>query len=119
MSELYHNTGWMTDVLYVLKLTSNLYLFSVNAATLKGHVILFGHKYCMLHQRQENETAWHGSHMGKLYMLNCELLNSPPDKATVAGEMEDSSKIDLWHQRLAHVIVKYVITTVGEELGRS
>ena len=33
-------TGWMTDVLYVPKLTSNL--FSVCAAALKGNVISFG-----------------------------------------------------------------------------
>ena len=49
VSQLYHNKkvfGWMTDVLYVPKLTSNL--FSVNAATLKGNVISFGHKYCWI-----------------------------------------------------------------------
>lgn len=34
--------GWMTDILYVPKLTNNL--FSVHAAASKGNVI-FGHKY--------------------------------------------------------------------------
>ena len=106
VSQLYHNkkvAGWMTDVLYVPKLTSNL--FSVNAVTLKGNVISFGHKYCWI-RNKIRKLIGTGSPMGKLYMLNCEVLNSPADKATVAGESEGSSKIDLWHQRNAHVNVK-------------
>ena len=34
--------GWMTDLLYMPKLVSNL--FSVHCAALKGNVVSFGHK---------------------------------------------------------------------------
>ena len=115
--QLYHNkkvAGWMTDVLYVPKLTSNL--FSVNGATLKGNVISFGHKYCWI-RNKKRKLIGTGSPMGKLYMLNCEVLNSPADKATVAGETEGSSKIDLWHQRLAHVNVKQLQQLVKNSEG--
>ena len=117
VSQLYHNkkvAGWMTDVLYVPKLTSNL--FSVNAATLKGNVISFGHKYCWI-RNKKRKLIGTGSPMGKLYMLNCEVLNSPADKATVAGETEGNSKIDLWHQRLAHVNVKQLQQLVKNSEG--
>ena len=55
VSQLYHNkkvAGWMTDVLYVPKLTSKL--FSVNAATLKGNVISFGHNIAGFETRKGN-----------------------------------------------------------------
>ena len=55
--------------------------------------------------------------MGKLYILNCEVLKSPADKATVAEETESSSKIDLWHQRLAHVNVKQLRQLVKNSEG--
>ena len=99
VSQLYHNkkvAGWMTYVLYVPKLTSNL--FSGNAATLKGNVISFGHKYCWIRNKKKKLICT-GSPMGKLYMLNCEI-------PTVAEETQSSATIDLWHQRLAHVNVK-------------
>ena len=75
---------------------------SVLTVTLKGNVISFGHKYCW----KKRKLIGTGSPMGKLYILNCEVLNSPADKATVAREMGGSSKIDLWHQSLAHVNIK-------------
>ena len=117
VSQLYHNkkvAGWMTDVLYVPKLTSNL--FSINAATLKGNVRSFGHKYCWI-RNKKRKLIGTGSPMGKLYMFNCEVLNSPADKATVAGETEGSSKINLWHQRLAHVNVKQLQQLVKNSEG--
>ena len=115
--QLYHNkkvAGWMTDVFYVPKLTSNL--FSVNAATLKGNVISFGHKYCWI-RNKKRKLIGTSSPMGKLYMLNCEVLNSPAGKATVAGETEGSSKINLSHQRLAHVNVKQLQQLVKNSEG--
>ena len=117
VSHLYHNkkiAGWMTDVLYVPKLTSNL--FSVNAATSKGNVISFGHKYCWI-RNKKRKLIGTGSPMGKLYILNCEALKSPADKVTVAEETEGSSKIDLWHQRLAHVNVKQLRQLVKNSEG--
>ena len=114
VSHLYHNkkiAGWMTDVLYVPKLTSNL--FSVNAATLKGNVISFGHKYCWIRNKKKKLIGT----SSPSYILNCEVLKSPVDKATVAEETEGSSKIDLWHQRLAHVNVKQLRQLVKNSEG--
>ena len=79
MSQIYHNkkvAGWMTDVFYVPKLTSNL--FSVNAVTLKGNVIPFGHKYRWIRNKKRKPIGT-GSPVGKLYILNCEVLNSLAD----------------------------------------
>ena len=44
-------------------------------------------------------------------------MNSPADKATVAGETEGSSKINLWHQRLPHVNVKQLRKLVKNSEG--
>ena len=93
----------MYDVLYVPKLTNNL--FSVNAAAQKGNVVCFGHKYCWI--RKGRKLVGTGLPIGKLYKLNCDVQRPPPsEKITIAGETEDCSKIDLWHQRLGHVNLK-------------
>ena len=92
--------GWMTDVLYVPKLTNNL--FSVHAAASKGNVISFSHEFCWI-RNKKRKLIGTGSPMGKLYKLNCVVPSSLGDNATVAGEKEGGSKVDLWHQRLAHV----------------
>ena len=100
VSQLYQNkkvAGWMSDVLYVPKLTSNL--FNGNAATLKGNVISFGHKYCWIRNKKKKLIGT-SSPMGKLYMLSCGVQNLLADTATVAGETQSSATIDLWHQRL-------------------
>ena len=104
----------MTDVLYVPKLTSNL--FSVNAATLKGNVISFVHKYCWIRNKKKKLIGT-GSLMGKLYILNYEVSNSPANKATIAGETEGSGKINLWQQRLAYVNVKQLQQLVKNSEG--
>ena len=42
--------------------------------------------------------------MAKLYNLNCEVQQMSAENATIAeGPVHSTSKIDLWHQRLAHV----------------
>ena len=107
-------TGWMTDVLYVPKLTSNL--FSVHAAALKGNVTSFGHKYCWI-QNQKRKLIGSGSPLGKLYKLNCEVQMPSAEKAKVAGEMKGKNKTDLWHQRLAHVNVKQIHQLVDNSTG--
>ena len=117
VSQLYHEkkkVGWMTDVLYVPKLTNNL--FSVHAATLKGNMISFGSNYCWIRNKQRKLTGT-GSPMGKLYKLNCDVVNSLADKATVAGEREGGNKTDLWHQRLAHVNLKQLHQLVKNSEG--
>ena len=63
--------GWMTDILYVPKLASNL--FSVHSAALKGNVVSFGHKNCWI-RNQKRKLIGTGSPFGKLYKLNCEVL---------------------------------------------
>ena len=55
--------------------------------------------------------------MEKFYVLNREVSNPPADKATVAGEAEGSGKINLWHQRLAHVNVKQLQQLVKDLEG--
>ena len=48
---------WMTDVLYVPKLTNNL--FSVNAATTKGNTVSFRHNdYCIRNKNRKVIGPW-------------------------------------------------------------
>ena len=107
-------TGWMTDVLYVPKLTSNL--FSVHAAALKGNVISFRQKYCWIRNKRRKLIGT-GSPLGKLYKLNCVIQKSSAEKAKVAGERKEKSKTDLWHQKLAHVNVKQIHQLVDNSTG--
>ena len=86
----------MTDVLYVPKLASNL--FSVHAAAKKRKVLSFGCESCWIRSGSGQQVGL-GSAVGKLYKLDCEVQKPSVERATIA----DSSKIDLWHQRLAHV----------------
>ena len=64
----------MTDVLYVPKLTSNL--FSVHTAVLKGNMILFGHRYFWI-QKKKGKLVGTGSPSGKLHKLSTVRLQSP------------------------------------------
>ena len=114
LSQLVHGrkiTGWMTDVLYVPKLTSNL--FSVHAAALKGNVISFGHKYCWIRNKRRKLIGT-GSPLGKLYKLNCVAQKFSAEKAKVA---EEGNKTDLWYQRLAHMNVKQIHQLVDNSTG--
>ena len=90
---------WMTDVLYVPKLTNNL--FSVHAATTKGNTVSFTYKSCCI-QSKYRKVIGTGSSLGKLYKLDCEVQQPSTEKAAIA----ETSMIDLWHQRLAHVNLK-------------
>ena len=61
ITQLHHTdhrrcTGWMMDVLYVPKLTSNL--FSVHATALKKKVVLFGKKYCWIRDQNRHSRHW-------------------------------------------------------------
>ena len=78
---------WMTDVLYVPKLTNNL--FSVHAATAKGNMMSFKYKSCCIHIK--NKVIATGSSLGKLYKLGCEVQQPSTEKATIA----ETSMIDL------------------------
>ena len=59
----------MHDVLYVPKLTCNL--FSVRAAAQKGNFIKFGHSKCWI-RNQKGKLCGMGSLVDKLYQLDCE-----------------------------------------------
>ena len=52
---------WMTNVLYVPKLTNNL--FSVNAATSTGNTVSFRQR--LLHSKQEQEGHWYWIILGQ------------------------------------------------------
>ena len=102
------------DVLYVPKLTSNL--FSVHETALKNIVVLFGKKYCWIRD-QNRQLVGIGSSVGKLYKLDCAVQNPSMERATVAGELQGSSKVDLWHQRLAHVNINQLRQLMGNAKG--
>ena len=105
----------MTDVLYVPKLTNNL--FSVHAATSKGNTVSFKHKYCCI-RNKNRKVIGTGSSLGKLYKLDCEVQQLPAENATIAeGPVQSTSKIDLWHQRLAHVNLKQLRQQVESSDG--
>ena len=65
---------WMTDVLYVPKLTNNL--FSVHSATSKGNTVSFKHKDCCICNKN-GKVIGTGSSLGKLYKLDCQVQQLP------------------------------------------
>ena len=65
---------WMTDVLYVPKLTNNL--FSVHVATSKGNTVSFKHKDCCIWNKNRKVIGT-GSSLGKPYKLDCEVQQLP------------------------------------------
>lgn len=84
------------DVLYVPKLTCNL--FSVKAATQRGNRVKFGRIQCWING-PGGECCGKGSLMEKLYYLDCE----PVCKQSVSVATKNTGKLDLWHQRFGHV----------------
>ena len=105
---------WMTDVLYVPKLTNN---FSVHAATSKGNTVSFKHKDCCI-RNKNRKVIGTGSSLDKLYKLDCEVQQLPAESATIAeGPVQSTNKIDLWHQRLAHVNLKQLRQQVESSDG--
>ena len=81
------------DVLYVPKLTCNL--FSVRAAVAKGNAVEFGPNNCCIWD-ENGKLHGMGSLADKLYQLDCEIVST--GYASVA-----QSCSNLWHQRLGHV----------------
>ena len=106
---------WMTNVLYVPKLTNNL--FSINTATTKGNTVSFRHNDCYI-RNKNRKVIGTGSSLGKLYKLDCEVQQLSAEKATIANEpIHSISKIDLWHQRLAHVHFRQLRQQVESSKG--
>ena len=76
-------------------------LVYVHAATTKGNTVSFKYKSCCIHSKNRKVIAT-GSSLGKLYRLDYEVQQPSTEKTTIA----ETSMIDLWHQRLAHVNLK-------------
>ena len=85
------------DVLYVPKLTCNL--FSVRAAVAKGNAIEFDPQKCCIWD-QNGMFHGMGSLADKLYQLDCQVA---PTVDTAYASVASSQGSDLWHQRLGHV----------------
>ena len=100
----------LTKVLYVPKLATNL--FSARAAASKDKVVQFGHTLCWIKDTKGRVVA-RGRLVGNMYRLDCK-VNEPGNQASVANETV--SKLDLWHQRMAHLNVGQMKTMVSKEL---
>ena len=85
------------DVLYVPKLTCNL--FSVRAAVAKGNAVEFGPRKCCIWD-ENGKLRGMGSLADKLYQLDCQVV---PTADTGYASVASSQGSDLWHQRLGHV----------------
>ena len=95
--------GRMSNILYVPQLASNL--FSVRASILSGNSVSFG-RQCWIRNKKKKLIGTE-SPIGKLYMLNCEILRSTSANVVTDTEVaSNQNKIYLWHQRLAHVNIK-------------
>ena len=81
-----------TDVLYVPKLTDNL--FSVHAATSIGNTVSFRHKDCCIRNKNK-KIIGAGLSLGKLYKLDCEVQQLSAENATIAeGPVQSINKLD-------------------------
>ena len=89
----------MRRVLYVPKLTSNL--FSVRAAVSKGNTVRFGDLNCWIKNRKGKLIGMGSLVDNKLYKLNCTPVVQVQKCASPAFEKGNSA--DLWHRRLGHL----------------
>ena len=94
------------DVLYVPKLTCNL--FSVRAAVAKGNAVEFGPNDCCIWD-ENGKLRGKGSLADKLYQLNCQVV-------TIGYASVATTRSDLWHQRLGHVHESRLKKCVQNEL---
>ena len=68
-----------------------------------GNTVSFRHKDCWIRNKNKKVIGT-GSSLGKLYKLNCEVQQLSAENTTIVeGPVYSTNKIDLWHQRLAHV----------------
>ena len=84
------------DVLYVPKLTCNL--FSVRSAVAKGNSVKFGKSQCWI-RNADGQLKGIGLLKEKLYQLHC--VSLPLEYAAVS--LQKGSEADLWHQRFGHI----------------
>ena len=100
----------LTKVLYVPKLATNL--FSARVAASKGKVVQFGHTLCWI-KDSKGQVVARGRIVGNMYRLDCK-VDKPDNQATIANET--GTKLDLWHQRMAHLNVGQMKTMASKEL---
>ena len=102
--------GTLKEVLYVPKLACNL--FSVRAAASNGLVVQIGHSMCWI-KNSSGKVVGRGRLFGKMYQLDCQ-VNKPAGHASVATD--SSNKLDLWHQRMAHLNIGHIKTMLSKDL---
>ena len=100
----------LTKVLYVPKLATNL--FSAQAAASKGKVVQFGHTLCWI-KNSGGQVVARGRLIGNMYHLDCN-VSKPGNEGSVANGT--GTKLDLWHQRMAHLNVDQMKTMASKEL---
>ena len=100
----------MTKVLYVPKLAANL--FSARAAAMKEKVVQFGHTLCCIKDSQGKVVA-RGRLVGNMYRLDCRVERQ--EKQVSVAE-RSSDKLNLWHQRMAHLNAGQMKTMVSREM---
>ena len=104
----------MRRVLYVPKLTSNL--FSVRAAVLKGNTVRFGDLNCWIKNRKGKLIGMGSLVDNKLYKLNCTPVVQVQQCASPA--LEKGNSADLWHRRLGHLGKQQMREVASKELAR-
>ena len=100
----------LTKVFYVPKLATNL--FSARAATSKGKVVQFGHTLGWI-KDSKGQVVARGRLVGNMYRLDCK-VDKPENQASIANET--ATKLDQWHQRMAHLNVGQIQTMASKEL---
>jgi hypothetical protein len=100
----------MTKVLYLPKLAANL--FSARAAAMKEKVVQFGHTLCCIKDSQGKVVA-RGRLVGNMYRLDCRVERQ--EKQVSVAE-RSSDKLNLWHQRMAHLNAGQMKTMVSREM---
>ena len=108
--EKYQRKSTMAKVLYVPKLTANL--FSARAVTAKGNVVQFGHTLCWI-KNAKGKLIAKGRLAGNMYCLDCK-VEEGRKQASVAGT--SNQKINLWHQRMGHMNLPQMKTMVSKAI---
>ena len=93
------------DALFVPKLTCNL--LSVRAAAAKGNQVKFGEKKCWI-RNNKGKLCGNGSLVEKLYQLDCE----PTSTIQASVAVQENEELNLWHQRLGHLIEQKSLTRI-------
>ena len=96
--------------MYVPKLAANL--FGARVAAMKGKVVQFGHTLCWIKNSQRKAVA-RGRLVGNMYRLNCRIEGEGKQVSVAAGS---SNKLNLWHQRMAHLYAGHMKTMVSNEI---